>query len=140
MTRVGFRIAPMVPGMRSPTTEHTPERDLAEMERWAAWVIRLTSHAASQATDAGIRERLDGATEDAESLREALAGAASGWLDEGQVTILRSVYDLWDVNHDRTERLAAVVDPIWHRRWRMRSAGARPHTTTAEAASLSVAI
>ena len=96
------------------------------MERWTAWVIRLTSHAAMQAEDPTVRERLEGATEDAESLREAIAAAASGWLDAGQIAIVRSVYDLWDANHDRTERLAATVDPVWHRRWRMRSAGTRP--------------
>ena len=112
--------------MRSPTTERTPVPDLAQMERWTAWVVRLASHAANEATDPSDRERLEGATEDAESLREALAAAASGWLDAGQIAIVRSVYDLWDANHDRTERLAAVVDPIWHRRWSIRSAGARP--------------
>jgi hypothetical protein len=117
--------------MRSPATERTPERDLAQMERWTAWVIRLTSHAAEAATDAGVREHLLGATEDAESLRDALADAASGWLDAGQVAIVRSVYDLWDANLDRIERLAAVVDPIWHRRWRIRSANARPAARSA---------
>ncbi len=112
--------------MRSPTTERTEDRDLVEMERWTAWVIRLTSHAASQATEPSTRERLEGAREDAESLREALAAAASGWLDAGQVAIVHSVYDLRDANHDRTERLCTLVDPTWHRRWRMRSAGCRP--------------
>jgi hypothetical protein len=96
------------------------------MERWTAWVIRLTAHAAAAATDPSVRDHLVGAKEDAESLRDALAGATSGWLDADQVAIVRSVYDLWDANHDRTERLAAVVDPVWHRRWRIRSASARP--------------
>ena len=100
------------------------------MERWTAWVIRLTAHAATQTDDPALRERLEGATEDAESLREAIAAAASGWLDSGQVAIVRSVYELWDANHDRTERLAAAVDPIWHRRWRMRSAGTRPELSS----------
>lgn len=112
--------------MGSPSTERTPSRDLVQMERWTAWVIRLTAHAALRATLPGVRDRLQGATEDAEALREALAAAASGWLDTGQVEIVRSVYDLWDANHDRTERLCALVDPAWHRRWRMRSEGARP--------------
>ena len=96
------------------------------MERWTAWVIRLTSHAASQTIDPAVRHRLEGATEDAQALREAVAAAASGWLDEGQVAVVRSVYELWDANHDRMERLASVIDPMWHRRWRLRSAGARP--------------
>ncbi len=112
--------------MRSPSIERSPDRDLAQMERWVAWVIRLMSHAATHADEAGPKARLEGAREDAESLREALAAAASGWLDEKQVDIVHSVYDLWDANHDRNERLAARVDPMWHRRWRMRSTGARP--------------
>ena len=91
-----------------------------------AWVIRLTAHSADQASDPTTRAWLEGAREDAEALQEALGSAASGWLDGGQVAIVLSVYDLWDANHDRTERIASVVDPAWHRDWRMRSAGARP--------------
>ena len=116
----------MSPVMRTPTTELIPEPDLLQMERWTAWVIRLTAHAASQATHPGIRERLERATDDAESLRGALAAATDRRADADQIAIARSVYELWDANHDRTERLAAVIDPIWHRRWRMRTAGARP--------------
>jgi hypothetical protein len=116
----------MIPVMRTPTTEASVETDLAQMERWVAWVIRLTAHTADQATDPAAREWLEGAKEDAEALQEALGSAASGWLEAGQVAIVRSVYDLWDANHDRTERIASVVDPTFHREWRMRSAGARP--------------
>ena len=112
--------------MRSPSTEHTPDRDLAQMERWTAWVVRLTAHAAERAADPSTRARLEGARDDAQSLRDALAAAASGWLDDRQVAIVRSVYDLWDDNHDRTERLAAAVDTEWYQRWRDRSAGVRP--------------
>ena len=116
----------MIPIMRTPTIEPAVETDLAQMERWVAWVIRLTAHTAEQATDPVARAWLEGAREDAEALQEALGSAASGWLEAGQVAIVRSVYDLWDANHDRTERIASVVDPAWHREWRMRSAGARP--------------
>jgi hypothetical protein len=112
--------------MESPTAEQTRDRDLAEMERWTGWVIRLTAHAADRATDPTTASRLMGARDDAESLRDALAAAASGWLDDRQVTVVRSVYELWDDNHDRTERLAAAVDPDWYVRWQLRSDGARP--------------
>ena len=117
--------------MQSPSTEQTPHRDLARMERWTAWVIRLSSHAAERASDPSTHARLTGAREDAESLRDALAAAASGWLDERQIAIVRSVYELWDDNQDRTERLAAGVDPEWYDRWQLRSAGARPDRRTA---------
>jgi hypothetical protein len=122
----GLRLVPMIPVMRTPTTEAIVETDLAQMERWVAWVIRLTAHAADRATDPGSRAWLEGAKEDAEALQEALGSASSGWLEAGQVAIVCSVYDLWDANHDRTERIASEVDPAWHRDWRMRSAGARP--------------
>ena len=111
--------------MRNPSDD-SPEPDLAQMERWVAWVVRLASHTAERAADPATREWLEGAREDAESLQEALSSAASGWLEAGQIAIVRSVYDLWDANHDRTERIASVVDPAWHREWRMRSAGSRP--------------
>ena len=122
----GLRLVPIIPVMRTPTPEATIETDIAQMERWVAWVIRLTAHTADQATDPSTRRWLEGATEDAEALQEALSSAASGWLEAGQVAIVHSVYDLWDANHDRTERIASVVDPAWHRDWRRRSAGARP--------------
>jgi hypothetical protein len=122
-----LRLVPIIPIMRTPTPEATFETDLTQMERWVAWVIRLTAHTAEQATDPATRRWLEGATEDAEALLEALSSAASGWLEAGQVAIVRSVYDLWDANHDRTERIASVVDPAWHRDWARRSAGARPH-------------
>ena len=129
MTLSGLRLAPIIPVMRTPTTD-APDAavapDLAQMERWVSWVIRLTAHTADRATDLVTRGWLEGAKEDAESLREALASAASGWLEAGQIAIVRSVYDLWDANHDRTERIASVVDPAWHRLWSLRSAGARP--------------
>src|SRR5688500_15294538 len=112
--------------MQSPPTERTPDRNLVEMQRWSAWVIHLTAPASAEATDPSVAARLEGAREDAESLREALAAAASGSLDDRQITIVHSGYDLWDENHERTEQLAAEGDPAWHRRWRIRSFGARP--------------
>jgi hypothetical protein len=114
--------------MRIPTDDELSGPDLVQMERWTAWVVRLLSRAVLRATDPTTREWLQGAKEDAESLREALAAATKGWLDAGQVAIVCSIYELWDINHDRTERLAAEVDPIGHEVWRRCSAGARPHT------------
>jgi hypothetical protein len=112
--------------MSTAATERPTQHDLAMMERWTTWVIRLTEHAAEVATEATVRARLEGALEDAESLRDQLAAAAIGRLDVQQVAIVRSVYDLWDDNHDRTEQLAALVDPSGYSAWRVRSMGARP--------------
>ena len=113
--------------MRNPTDDRVSEPDLPQMERWTAWVVRLLTRAVLRAEDPATQDWLAGAKEDAEALREALAASSRGWLDAGQVAILCSVYELWDANHDRTERLAAEVDPIGHEVWSLRSAGARPH-------------
>lgn len=99
--------------------------DLPALEVWTAWVSKLMTQAAAQAVNAQTQRTLTGAAEDAASLRDALAGAASGWLDGGQTAVLRSIYDLWAANHDRLERLAASVAPESHREWVERSAGAR---------------
>jgi hypothetical protein len=112
--------------MQTPPAEQTGDPDLADMERWAAWVTRLMAHAAERAADPSTAARLAGARDDAESLRDALAAAARGWLDERHAATVRSVYELWDDNHDRNERLAAEVDVEWYGRWQVRSAGARP--------------
>jgi len=99
--------------------------DLAAMELWTAWVARLMAHAAMGAADDTIRRTLQGAAEDAQSLREGLGAAATGWLEPAQTAVLCSIYELWDANHDRFERLAAVANPAWHRVWHGRSASAR---------------
>jgi hypothetical protein len=118
--------------MRNPTDEVTGEPDLVRMERWTRWVVRLLARAVRRSDDPRTRDWLQGAKEDAESLNRALRDATRGGLDAGQVAIVCSIYELWDANHDRTERLAAEVDPLGHEVWRRRSAGARPHTDPSE--------
>jgi hypothetical protein len=102
------------------------ESDLARMEVWTAWVSKLMTQAAAQAVNPQTQRTLTGAADDAASLRDALAGATVGWLDDGQTAVLRSIYDLWAANHDRLERLAASVAPELHHEWVERSATARP--------------
>ena len=118
--------------MRKPTDEVTSEPDLVRMERWTRWVVRLLARAVRRSADPRTRDWLQGAKEDAESLNRALRDATRGGLDAGQVAIVCSIYELWDANHDRTERLAAEADPLGHEVWRRRSAGARPLTDPSE--------
>ena len=118
--------------MRNPTDEATGAPDLVAMERWTRWVVRLLARAVRRPADQGTRDWLQGAKEDAESLNRALRDATRGGLDAGQVAIVCSIYELWDANHDRTERLAAEVDPLGYEVWRRRSAGARPHSDPSE--------
>jgi hypothetical protein len=100
--------------------------DLASMEVWTAWVSKLMAQAATQAVNPQTQRTLTGAAEDAAALRDAFASATAGWLDDGQVTVLRSIYELWADNLERFEQMAATVAPELHRMWRSRSASARP--------------
>ena len=96
-------------GVRPPSA---PRSGPGQMERWTAWVIRLTTHAASQATDAEHPRAARRAPPRTPSrCARPRRPPRAGRLDAGQVAIVRSVYALWDANHDRTERLAAAVDP-----------------------------
>ena len=110
------------------TDLHRPDvaSDFAGKEVWTAWVSKLMTEAAAQAVNQRTQRTLIGAAEDAAALRDAFASASGGWLDDGQVAVLGSIYDLWAVNLDRFEQMAARVAPEWHRMWRGRSASARP--------------
>jgi hypothetical protein len=101
------------------------EADLASMEVWTAWVSKLMTQAAAQAVNPRTQRTLAGAAEDAAALRDAFASATAGWLDDGQIAVLRSIYGLWADNLERFEQMAATVAPEWHRMWRGRSASAR---------------
>jgi hypothetical protein len=99
--------------------------DLASLEVWTAWVSKLMAQASTQAVNPRTQRTLAGAAEDAAALRDAFASATAGWLDDGQITVLRSIYELWADNLDRFEQMAATVAPEWHRMWQGRSASAR---------------
>ena len=109
-----------------PTSQSECELDLPAIALWAAWVGTLMRQASERAADPSDRWVLEGAASDAAWLRQQVEQASGGWLDEGQVATVRGIYDLWAANHDRHEELAARVDPEGHRRWKDRSAAARP--------------
>ncbi len=111
--------------MSTDTAEPEGALPIAAMELWTAWVSKLMSYASLQASDARSFRTLHGAADDAASLRDALSAASTGWLDPEQTEVLRSIFELWDANLDRLERLAAAVDPEWYRMWCGRSASAR---------------
>jgi len=103
-----------------------PDPDLESRERWAAAIYELMTHATDQSQDPRERAILAGAAEDALALKHAMVAAGDGLLDDEQTEVLQSIYDLWNVNQDRHERLAALVDDDFHRRWATRTASARP--------------
>ena len=109
-----------------PTAPSDHDLDLPAAALWAAWVATLMQQASERAADPSDRWVLEGAASDAVWLRQRVEEASGGWLDEGQVATVRSIYDLWAANHERNERLAARVDPVGHRLWLARSATARP--------------
>src|SRR5688500_17920087 len=83
--------------------------DLAAKEVWTAWVSKLMTQASAQAVNPRTQRTLAGAAEDAAALRDALASATGGWLDDGQTAIVRSIYELWAANLGRFEQMAARV-------------------------------
>lgn len=98
---------------------------LEGMERWTVALLDLVAHAVEATTDAVLRRELTSASEDTDALRALLQTTTGRQLGLNEVATLHSVCALWETNQDRIERLAAEVDPAWHRRWRARSVIAR---------------
>jgi hypothetical protein len=95
------------------------------MERWTTALLQLLDHAARQDTESAIREELATAVADTDALRDLLRTSTQRELNLNEAATLHSVCSLWETEQDRIERLAARVDPEWHRRWRARSVVAR---------------
>jgi hypothetical protein len=103
-----------------PTTE-----DLRVRGQWTGWMFELLHEASDRTDDERIQATLTGAAEDALALRRAFKDAGYGKLSDEQTAALASIFDLWEVNQERYERLAAEVDPLGHRQWLARSATSR---------------
>lgn len=98
---------------------------LEGIERWTVALLELVAHAVEATTDAVLRRELTSAAEDTDALHALLQATTRRRLGLNEVATLHSVCALWETNQDRIERLAAEVDPAWHRRWRARSVIAR---------------
>lgn len=92
------------------------------MTAWTRAVRELIEHAGSEVDPADpVAQELATAAEDTSALCDLLEASAGGSLGLNEKAVLHSVCTLWEANQPHLERLAAAVDPHWHRRWRARS-------------------
>lgn len=106
----------------APGAEPLADRSYFEgVQRWAVALCELFAHAIDGATEEEIRTELVSGRDDAEALCDLLATTTGRELNLNEAATLHSICTLWETDQDRLERLAADVDPSWHRRWRGRS-------------------
>lgn len=91
------------------------------MARWSTAVLELIDHAVAEAEDGPVRRSLAVAREDTQALQELLVASERQEVSLNDAATLHAVCSLWETDQERVERLAAEVDPRWHRRWRARS-------------------
>ena len=96
------------------------------MARWSGAMVELLEHAAAE-TSEGQAEHTDlsAAVDEARDLHDFFASEATRALTINDHAQLHALGSLWETTQPRAERLAAQVDPAWHRRWKARSIVAR---------------
>jgi hypothetical protein len=96
------------------------------MARWSGAMVELLEHALSE-TDGDHPERTDLSTavDEARDLHDFFASEATRALTINDHAQLHALGSLWETTQPRAERLAAQIDPAWHRRWKARSIVAR---------------
>jgi hypothetical protein len=96
------------------------------MARWSGAMLELLEHALAE-TDPGAAERahLNTAADEARDLHDLFTTESSRALTINDHAQLHALGSLWETTQLRVERLAAQVDPSWHRRWKARSVVAR---------------
>jgi hypothetical protein len=105
------------PGSEPPATRSYFEG----VERWTVALRELFAHAIEAAPEDEVRTELITGLDDAEALHDLLAASSGRELSLNEAATLHSICVLWETEQERLERLAADVDPAWHRRWRGRS-------------------
>lgn len=95
------------------------------MSRWSAAMLELIEHAAEAAPPGHVQDSLLAASEDTRALCDLLHASEGHDIGLNDAAMLHAVCSLWETDQERVERLAAEVDPHWHRRWRARSITAR---------------
>lgn len=125
------RLAPVVRDQRSrPAHEELVEPSgpeassgyLEGMADWAEAVQELIQHARSSVDSSHPSAGdLSTAADDTDALLGLLRVAVTEPVTLSERATLHAVCGLWDAHQPTVERLAAEVDPSWHRRWRARS-------------------
>lgn len=95
------------------------------MGRWSTAMQELMDHAVEEAPPGPIHESLVAARDDTKALRELLQASEGHDVGLNDAAMLHAVCSLWETDQERVEKLAADVDPHWHRRWRARSIAVR---------------
>lgn len=96
------------------------------MVMWTEAMLELIDHACSVG-DPGSSEHVElmAAAADTRELHDLLCAKASEDLTLNDQAQMHALGSLWETGQMRAERLAAELDPTWHRRWRGRSVVAR---------------
>jgi hypothetical protein len=96
------------------------------MARWSGAMLELVEHALSELeADSPERAALTPAAHETRDLHDLFASESTRALTINDHAQLHALGSLWETTQLRVERLAAQVDPRWHRRWKARSVVAR---------------
>jgi hypothetical protein len=91
------------------------------MLRYSGAVLGLFEHAVAVALDIGLSpDELVAARDDAAALHNLLSSMSNEPVHLDRAAKVHTICSLWEANQSRCERLAADLDPDFHRRWRAR--------------------
>src|SRR5688500_6574397 len=95
---------------------------ISGMEGWTARMLELLEHALSlTAPGTPTHLELDAAASETRDLQGRFDNEGAEELTINDRAVQHALGTLWAANQVRIEKMAAAVDPVWHRRWRARS-------------------
>lgn len=131
--RVAHRARPAADELKSSTVVITPAVGetgqlppyAAGMRQYSSAVVELLEHAVDVALGADIdTTELASGRDDAAALHDLLTTMAAEPVHLHKAAKVHTICSLWEANQGRLERMAADVDPEFHRRWRTRNLAA----------------